>query len=347
MAAAVEDKSHVRFRCRMVCWTSFKVKPIKFDPEYFKYLVYQEEVAPDTGAHHLQGFSIFKKPLGLEKIRELLDDPAVHVEKIHKKSTPAKAAEYCKKEKSRFPGGLHDEQGVLLGQGARTDLTAVKEAIEAGMAPVDLRWDDNYIETVSRSDRFVDQLYSDKLEREGKKALSDKMAEVELRPWQDELYLAMQDKPDDRTVNWVFDATGNSGKSFLARYFVVNLKALLLSPGRYQDIAYIYSQNLDKHVVMFDCSRSMQKEEKQRDPLDSSYQLAEAIKNGVVLSTKYSSKTCYCSETHVIFFSNQEPDYKKLSHDRWLIWRLDDQQKLVKQKLSKTGQLEEVIEIPE
>jgi len=313
------------------------------NPLALRALDYQEEVAPGTERHHLQGCAQSIKPLGLEGWKQELKDPAAHIEKM--KGTYDQAKKYCHKEASRFAGGLTKSEGKANLQGDRTDLTAVKDAINKGMTPVDLRWDDGYIETVAKSDRFVEQLYSDKLEREGKKALIDKMAEVDLRPWQDEMYLAMQDKPDDRTVNWVFDASGNSGKSFLARYFVVNLRALLLSPGRYQDIAYIFSQNLDKRVVIFDCSRSMQKEEKQRDPLDSSYQLAEAIKNGIVLSTKYSSKTCYCQETHVIFFSNQEPDYKKLSSDRWLVWSLDDAQKMTKLKVVK-GQLQPLVEEP-
>lgn len=341
-AAAVEHKRSGRFRCRNWCFTSFKIQEIKFDPALIRYMVYQEEIAPGTERHHIQGFCQSIKPMGLESIKDFLHDPAAHIEEMKAKD-PKKAADYCKKEESRAPGGLKAEVGQLQRKGERTDLSAVKSAIASGKTPIDLRWDDDYIETVAKTDRFVEQLYTDKLEKDGKKALIDKMAEVDLRPWQDELYLAMQDAPDDRTVNWVFDPTGNSGKSFLARYFVVNLKALLLAPGRYSDIAYIYSQNLDKRVIIFDCSRSMQKEEKQRDPLDSSYQLAEAIKNGIVLSTKYVSKTLYCQPTHVIFLANQEPDYTKLSKDRWLLWTLDENQKLTKSKFIK-NQLSEILE---
>ena len=36
---------------------------------------------------------------------------------------------------------------------------------------------------------------------------------VELRPWQKDMFTVFQECPDDRTVTWVYDKCGNTGKS--------------------------------------------------------------------------------------------------------------------------------------
>lgn len=51
-----------------------------------------------------------------------------------RKGTGKQASDYCKKEESRAPDGIHDELGALAGvsQGARTDLATATESILQG-----------------------------------------------------------------------------------------------------------------------------------------------------------------------------------------------------------------------
>lgn len=107
---------------RNCCFTSFKTEPIMFDPEHMAYMITGGEICPGTERHHWQGYVEFHKQLGLKRVKELLQDPEVHVEPRKSKSAKA-AVDYCKKE--------HDwkEFGTVSNQGKRTDIETVKELI--------------------------------------------------------------------------------------------------------------------------------------------------------------------------------------------------------------------------
>ena len=86
-------------------------------------------------------------------------------------------------------------------------------------------------------------------------------------------------------------------------------------------MAYIYAQNPTK-TVLFDLSRTTEVTEDSKHRLDGIYSLAEDLKNGRVVSTKYDSKTIFFPIPHVIFFANFEPDFTKWSADRYNVIRL-------------------------
>jgi len=137
-AAAVERKQiRQRFRCRNICFTSFKIVAIAPKEEEVRAMDYQEEVAPGTQRHHLQGCAQSVKPLGLEGWKAILNDPAAHIEKM--RGTYEQAKTYAHKEATRFIGGLTLSFGKPMVGGERTDLASVKAAISGGMKPVDLR----------------------------------------------------------------------------------------------------------------------------------------------------------------------------------------------------------------
>jgi len=50
-----------------------------------------------------------------------------------------------------------------------------------------------------------------------------------------------------------------------------------------------------------------------------SYGAMEKIKNGFYMSSKYESKPIIRNCPHIICFANFEPDYDKLSQDRWKV----------------------------
>lgn len=77
------------------CFTSFKLSTLEVaeacDKDNVKYLVCQHEVAPGTGKHHVQGFIVFKTPVRMTAVKNLLLDPALHCEK--RKGTPQQVIE--------------------------------------------------------------------------------------------------------------------------------------------------------------------------------------------------------------------------------------------------------------
>ncbi|KAF5825558.1 hypothetical protein DUNSADRAFT_8697, partial [Dunaliella salina] len=100
--------------------------------------------------------------------------------------------------------------------------------------------------------------------------------------------------------------TGGAGKSRLAKHLVMNHNAVILS-GKLQDMCYVYRK---QPIVVFDITRAS------ADHTVHLYSMAEFLKNGLFLSTKYESRQVVFPPPHVIFFSNSHPDFDKWSRDR-------------------------------
>lgn len=131
-------------QCRAWCWTLNNYTPAHLEliaKWRYSYIVYGQEVG-ESGTPHLQGFlyaaSAVKASTLKNKIKELHLEPA--------RGTHAQAAEYCKKgeqshqewstEGTAGPNyGLRaavTERGTCPEQGARTDLTAIRQAVTEG-----------------------------------------------------------------------------------------------------------------------------------------------------------------------------------------------------------------------
>jgi len=101
------------------------------------YLLYQEEIGAN-GTIHLQGMLEFESKVRMSTVQALFDTNP-HLEVCRNKKA---SQDYCKKEEGRLGGPY--EHGELSGsQGSRTDLLAVKEAVDANASPVTL-WDEHF-----------------------------------------------------------------------------------------------------------------------------------------------------------------------------------------------------------
>jgi len=95
------------------------------------YVVYQQEIAPETKKPHIQGYVEFANPVRWNKIKKILGIDSIHIEQRH--GTPKEASDYCKKADSRAPDTAPKEFGTLSkGQGSRNDLAAVKMDLDSG-----------------------------------------------------------------------------------------------------------------------------------------------------------------------------------------------------------------------
>lgn len=158
-----------------------------------------------------------------------------------------------------------------------------------------------------------------------KKPLKDVL--VEPRPWQKWILdLVEIDEPDDRTIYWIYDPHGNSGKSVLVRHLLIrNPSKILVVSGKEADIKYGIVQFLengdsDLRTVMLDIPRTAE------DYL--SYGAIEQIKNGFFFSGKYEGKMVMFNPPHIIIFANFLPKVKNLSLDRWKIFQITTDQSL-------------------
>jgi len=132
-----------------------------------------------------------------------------------------------------------------------------------------------------------------------------------LHDWQQDIVTELeQGTVPKRKVTWVFDAIGNKGKSWLAAHLEHKFpdRVLVLVGGKHLDMAYTYAQCV-ADIVIFDLPRTYEE--------SVPYALMEQLKNGRVSSQKYQPKMVKRTSVWVYVFANFEPDYSKLSADRW------------------------------
>lgn len=280
------------------------------------YIVYGRETAPTTGTAHLQGY--------LQSNQKMKD-------RFHKKFdiyvTPQErsakaAADYCKKEGDFFEAGVFDES--IKGtkekkQGKRTDIDEVKQAIERGESYDDICM--THFETASKINRFIKERIQARDTTKELNSLREELQSCSLRRWQQALVDVVMEAPNPRVIHWIWEATGNTGKSWMTKYLAAMFNACIMTVGKKQDMAFLYSKNPSK-VVVFDLSRTSAPGEGREHFLDGAYSLAEDLKNGMVTSYKYDSTNVLTTGCHVIFFANFAPDMTKWSQDRYNVIEL-------------------------
>lgn len=308
------------------CWTSFELALPHYNPLDMYYIVCQEEEAPETHKHHLQGFTQFKKKVRFTTAQKMLAmGKTLHMERM--RGTVAEAAAYCKKEESRVAGGLHMEEGKYVEEGAlakRTDLAALGAKIKNGATFVDLVGEEDTYQAVAAHPAFVKEHIGIVAEQKDKEELKNNFKNLELKDWQ----AAVVDKLDElepRKVLWITDLKGGAGKSVLATWLHVMWGAFVVYPGRLTDMLYLLSVHdaaavwgkEHPRVVVVDITRTEQKDEEAHyDPLDGVYKFVEQCKNFMQQSTKYACRSLY-GVKNVVCLSNFPPNRKKLSEDRW------------------------------
>lgn len=134
-----------------------------------------------------------------------------------------------------------------------------------------------------------------------------------LRPWQQEIVKMIAEPADDRTIVWIHDKTGSSGKTKLCLYLAVKFNIPCFPNAKSKDIAYSISK-LDKtpQCICFNLARDT-------DLAKFNYNVIESIKDGILFSSKYKSNICMFNSPHVIIMANDPPLLHKLSSDRWLV----------------------------
>jgi len=142
----------------------------------------------------------------------------------------------------------------------------------------------------------------------------------ELVGWQKTLFDMLQQKPDRRSVLWIHESTGRTGKSEFAKYMCFKHEAVFMSYGNSKDLLNIVFKFKNKKCYIFDLPRTK--------PIDLSgsdlYSTIESIKDGMFINTKYETGIVMMSSPHVVVFSNYMPDMKKLSLDRWKIYTIEN-----------------------
>jgi len=259
--------------------------------------VFGRELAPSTGTPHLQGFVAFSGRRRLGAVRTLL--PRCHLTSARGSAQQNRA--YCIKD------GAYEEFGDVptSSQGKRSDFNDLIQWLSTYQGwPTDADLRGAFPSLCGRYFRSVvsfRQTYCTYEPLAG-----------ELREWQRELSATLSSEPDPRKVLFYIDPTGNRGKSWFCKWYWLNNQqsCQILRIGKRDDLAHAICE--DKHVYLFDVPR-------EGGP-HLQYTILESLKDQLVFSPKYESRTKYIKEVpHVIVFMNEEPDMNMMSLDRYEI----------------------------
>lgn len=266
-----------------------------------KYLVFGFERA-STGTRHLQGFIVLNRSKRSSFLLSRFPDgrkPYI----CPARGTNAQAAAYCKKDSDFFESGE-----VPPEERSRTDLRGYLEELfdyqkERGRPITDqecCRVNPELSLRYPRLGSVVRAQYEPPAVEE----------DLELKEWQAALESKLNADPDDRSVTFVVDPAGNNGKSWFQRYYYLknSARVQLLQVSKSENIAH--ALDTSKTCFLFNVERGGMEY--------LSYNILERLKDKMVFSGKYNSEMkVWYSNVHVIVFCNEQPDYTKMTFDRY------------------------------
>lgn len=297
---------------RNVCFTVNNPVDEQIDwPQFVSYGVYQLERG-DNGTLHWQGYAELSSPQLLTRLKKWL--PTAHFEKRH--GTDVQARDYCMKRDETYVNGPW-EHGTFVPaantQGKRTDLDAFVAAVDGGASRRELFRE--HAGVAARHPRYVEAMLQFRQADSAPKLPPF----VPMYGWQEGVIDMVNEPPHDRQILWVYDAFGNSGKTYLARYLRQERGAFYCNGGKGIDICYAYDC---EPIVIFDYVRDAKE--------FVNYGVIEQIKNGILTSSKYESRTKIFATPHVLVFANFAPELTKFSSDRLVVIELNSQHRIMR-----------------
>lgn len=269
----------------------------QFKHESVLYVVVGREIGTE-GTPHLQGFIIFHTNQRFNAVKRFLGQ-RVHVEKA--RGTIDQAADYCQKDGEFQEWGLRPQSS----QGKRTDFEAFRDWIKEQDTPP------TAADVAEAFPSIYGRYRSNAMSMVQLLSKPPKLGTDELRGWQLRFRDQLLGEPDDRRITFVIDPAGGKGKSYFVRYMLENFtnKVQRLSVGKRDDLAHAI--DISRSIFLFDIPRQ------QLEFLQ--YSVLEGLKDRMLFSPKYES-TCkiLSHNSHVVVFTNEEPDMTKLTRDRYI-----------------------------
>ena len=140
--------------------------------------------------------------------------------------------------------------------------------------------------------------------------------------WQDDIKKILNSNPDDRSVRWYWEGEGCKGKTTFAKWIYHNYPKVLALSGKSSDMKYGVVRYLElnsflPNIILIDIPRSKAG--------FISYTGIEEIKDMFFFCGKYEGSMVSGPSPHVICFSNYEPEFEKMSSDRWKVVHINEQ----------------------
>lgn len=303
-------------------FTSYESDPPAFEKKTMRYLCFQQEVCPQTDRKHWQGYVQFFRHLRWRSAQKELGSGQIHMTRLN--GSPEENRAYCSKAESSVPGSFK-EFGVMLNvsdNGKRKELDDFVKDANAGVTKQKMLKEFKHLNVLARYDKFASMVFSNYTNDQALLSLREETKD--LRPWQSAVVKTLdEEKKRSRSVHWVYDSVGNSGKSYLADYLVAHKDAFSLNADSYNNMAYIWTQNVSP-ICVIDLCRSDRVDEGKKFDDKSLYRFLEQVKNGSMTSGKYESRVVRFPPPKVLVLANYLPDSSAMSQDRWDIINISE-----------------------
>lgn len=142
-----------------------------------------------------------------------------------------------------------------------------------------------------------------------------------LHKWQVDIKEIIMGEIDDRKVYWIYDPIGQGGKTQFCKMMMAEDCTkfwMVTNASGSRDFGHAVSNAFNAgwtgHCMLFNLSREVEEY--------NIYGPMEMMKDGVLTTTKFNSRTMIWDSSHVVVMANFMPDYSKLSRDRWVVWKL-------------------------
>jgi len=138
----------------------------------------------------------------------------------------------------------------------------------------------------------------------------------QLYDWELDIIALLNTVPDKRSIHWFWEADGCAGKTTFQKYLFTRFERIVVLSGKAADmkngiVSYQQNNNCLPSIVLINIPRSC------NDFV--SYTGLEEIKDMFFFSGKYEGGMVHGKCPHVIIFANEEPDYTKMSNDRFIV----------------------------
>lgn len=149
--------------------------------------------------------------------------------------------------------------------------------------------------------------------------------EDHLYPWQEEIVSIVRVDPCERKIYWIYSEDGNRGKTTFCKYLHRNHEAICLG-GKSADmkngiLEFLKVNGHTPELIVINIPRSF-------DPNYISYTGIEEVKDMFFYSGKYEGGMVDGNSPHLVIFANHYPEEEKLSKDRWVIRKINQENKL-------------------
>lgn len=149
-------------------------------------------------------------------------------------------------------------------------------------------------------------------------------------PWQKSLVEIFHTEPDGRTLMWLYDPVGKQGKTQFGKSLCIlegEKYTIMNNIGQVKDfimnLKSIMDAGWDGDTIILNLVRDYQDK-------DHIYTALETVIDGFATATKYMGGTFFFPDLHVIVMANFEPNFTKVTLDRWRLFQISDDQKLIK-----------------